>query len=98
MKTVTTEAEVDASGWLSIHAPAPAGTPPGRVEAMVILQPSTNLSQQPAMVMPPTVEQLQLRRRWLDELVRRGGLSKVIPDPVQWQRDIREDRSLPGRD
>ncbi len=27
-----------------------------------------------------------------------GGLSKVIPDPVSWQREQREDRFLPGRE
>jgi hypothetical protein len=27
-----------------------------------------------------------------------GGLRDVIPDPVAWQKEIRTDRILPGRD
>ena len=33
----------------------------------------------------------------LSEIASRGGI-KSIPDPVAWQREIREDRPLPGRD
>ncbi len=31
------EAEVDAKGWLSIHAPAPTGVAPGKLDALVVL-------------------------------------------------------------
>ncbi len=34
----------------------------------------------------------------LKALRERGGLSHLIPDPVAWQREIRKDRPLPGRD
>lgn len=27
-----------------------------------------------------------------------GSLKKVIPDPVAWQKEIRKDRLLPGRE
>ncbi|MBX3293081.1 MAG: hypothetical protein KF881_09360 [Acidobacteria bacterium] len=33
----------------------------------------------------------------LKEIASRGGISS-IPDPVAWQREIRKDRPLPGRD
>jgi hypothetical protein len=32
------------------------------------------------------------------EFVARTGGITTIPDPVAWQREIREDRSLPGRE
>ena len=32
----------------------------------------------------------------LERIARRGGIPS-IPDPVAWQREIREDRPLPGR-
>ena len=34
----------------------------------------------------------------LKELRKLGGLRHVIPDPVAWQREIRKDRPLPGRE
>lgn len=33
----------------------------------------------------------------LKELAAMGGIAS-IPDPAAWQREIREDRPLPGRD
>lgn len=32
------------------------------------------------------------------EFARKGGLQDVIPDPMQWQREQREERALPGRE
>ena len=37
MKTLETEA--DGNGWLNIHAPAPPGTAPGKMEVVVVLAP-----------------------------------------------------------
>ena len=34
----------------------------------------------------------------MKKVANRGTLSKSIPDPIQWQRDIRKDRPLPGRE
>ena len=33
----------------------------------------------------------------LERIARRGGI-KSIPDPVAWQREVRRDRVLPGRE
>ena len=33
----------------------------------------------------------------MDNMLSKGGI-KSISDPVKWQREIRKDRSLPGRD
>ncbi|PLS80331.1 MAG: hypothetical protein CYG59_08525 [Chloroflexi bacterium] len=33
----------------------------------------------------------------LERLATRGGLANM-PDPVTWQREIRQDRNLPGQD
>lgn len=37
------------------------------------------------------------RRRAAMEALAAGGGVRSIPDPVAWQREQREDRSLPGR-
>jgi hypothetical protein len=39
MNTLAIEAEVDSQGWLIIHAPAPPGTPPGKLEVVVVWSP-----------------------------------------------------------
>jgi hypothetical protein len=47
MKTLATEAEVDGQGWLNIHAPAPAGTAPGKMEVVVIWSPPVQRTTRP---------------------------------------------------
>jgi len=45
-----------------------------------------------------TTEQMRRRRiEALERLAAMGGI-KSIPDPSAWQREIREDRPLPGRE
>lgn len=42
-----------------------------------------------------TPQQLAERTEAIENIRRLGGLSHVIPDPVAWQREMREDRPLP---
>jgi hypothetical protein len=50
---------------------------------------------------PETYESRRARRRIaveaLAELAAAGGISS-IPDPAAWEREIRQDRPLPGRE
>ena len=39
----------------------------------------------------------EMAAAWLQKIADRGGI-KGIEDPVAWQREIRKDRPLPGRD
>ena len=41
---------------------------------------------------------VDFNREALAALRELGGLKDVIPDPMTWQREQREERSLPGRD
>jgi len=45
----------------------------------------------------PTPDQIEEAIRAMERIQRRGGIAS-IPDPVEWQREIRRDRPLPGRD
>ena len=45
-----------------------------------------------------TAEMLAKRKAALEALRSAGGLSDAIPNPVEWQRESRVDRSLPGLD
>ncbi|MEK7675960.1 MAG: hypothetical protein AAB676_09035 [Verrucomicrobiota bacterium] len=44
MNTLATEAEVDSKGWLNIHAPAPPGTLPGKLDVVVVWSPAVQPS------------------------------------------------------
>jgi len=44
MNTLAIEAEVDSQGWLNIHAPAPPGTAPGKLDVVVVWSPLTPTS------------------------------------------------------
>lgn len=49
---------------------------------------------------PAHDDKAEMRRRRVEALERiaeRGGI-KSMPDPVAWQREMREDRPLPGRE
>jgi hypothetical protein len=39
---------VDAKGWLNIHAPAPPGTAPGKLDVAVVLAPAVSHTAAPA--------------------------------------------------
>ena len=44
MNTLAIEAEVDSQGWLNIHAPAPPGTVPGKLDVVVVWSPLTPIA------------------------------------------------------
>lgn len=58
----------------------------------------------------PTAWQLEMRAKmtpeeaqldafdWLRKIAENGNITRQIPDPIAWQREIREDRVLYGRD
>ena len=50
MNTLAIEAEVDSQGWLNIHAPAPPGTVPGKLDVVVVWSPP--VPQSPMRVRP----------------------------------------------
>lgn len=48
----------------------------------------------PKNKIPNSVEALKHLRK----IAENGGLKHIIPDPVAWQKEIRKDRPLPGRE
>jgi len=87
MSTVNAILEINEDG--SLHLPVPANMKQGKVQVVAELTLVPNDSEQNA--------------RWqraldaLDELAARGGI-KSIPDPLAWQREMRQERILPGRE
>jgi hypothetical protein len=82
--TITAILEADADG--SIHLPVPVEMRRGKVKVTATLIPVSGETDQ-------AVNTLESLRR----IAARGGI-KNIPDPARWQREIRQDRPLPGRE
>ena len=85
MSTITAILEADEDGTL--HLPIPA-------ELM-----GTKLSVT-ATIIPIAVEPRSTREEMIAALryLSDAGTFREITDPVAWQREIRKDRPLPGRD
>ena len=86
MNTITAILEADADGTL--HLPVPEELRKFRLKVTATIEAAPEKSQRPSM------EEAQAALRRLREL----GTFKEITDPVAWQREIRRDRPLPGRD
>jgi len=79
----------------NLHLPLPPELRHRRVKVEAKLELA---EEAPGTVPLATPEMLRQRREALAALRELGGLKDVIPDPMTWQREQREERSLPGRD
>jgi len=86
MSTITAILEADADGTL--HLPVPRDLRLGKIKVVATLQSEPETNER------PTQETALAALRQL----RKMGTFKMITDPVAWQREIRKDRPLPGRD
>ena len=89
MNTITVILEADADG--SLHLPLPPELRHGKVKVQAKLEPVPESDETPEQPTGTVLDALM-------ELRKLGGLRDVIPDPVAWQRELRKDRPLPGRD
>ena len=101
MSTITVILEAQADGTL--HLPLPAELRTGKVEVTATLRPAPESGDATESTSPPAVpratpEMVKRRSEAFAALRAMGGLYDVIPDPSAWQREIRKDRPLPGRD
>jgi len=97
MNTLETDIEVNADGSLKLLSPLPEWLKPGRMH--VVLSVPNGTSPKPKRVIPTATPEMLAKRAAAFEAIRTlGGLKDVIPDPVAWQREIREDVVLPGRE
>jgi hypothetical protein len=98
MKTIRTEVEITADGGLRLLSPLPIGLKPGRAQIMVIVNDDSIKTAQvkrPKLVASP--EMLAARKTALD-VVRKLDPYRTLADPGAWQREIRQDRTLPFRE
>ena len=88
MSTITAVLEADADGTL--HLPLPAELRGGKIRVEVKME----------AVERSDVSEEQRKRELLEimERIRARNPFKDITDPVAWQREMREDVVLPGRE
>jgi hypothetical protein len=92
MSTISAIMEADADGTL--HLPVPAELRHGKIEVAATLKAADETSSGAPRATP---EMLRQRKEAFQKL-RQLNPFREIPDPVAWQREIRKDRPLPGRD
>jgi hypothetical protein len=72
---------------------------PGRDHAvMTLTEVEVNGSRAKRQMPTATPEMLAKRAIAFNPLRAQGGLSDLIPDPLAWQREAKEDGQLPGRE
>ena len=86
MSTITAILEADPDGTL--HLPVPQNLRRGKVKVVATLE------SESAPTSRPTRETVLAALKRL----RDRGTFREISDPVAWQREIRKDRPLPGRE
>lgn len=92
MKTITTTAEIDENGWLTVHTRLAEKMEAGLVEAVIVLQPGTAKTEPDAEKKTSSSKQKQMME-CIRELRKLGPVAG-IEDPVAWQIDNREDRDF----
>lgn len=98
MNTLQTEAEITADGSVKLLSPLPAWLKPGRAQIILTLKTDPGeTTKPPRQKLVATPEMVEAREAALEE-IRRLDPFRDIADPVAWQREIRKDRPLPGRD
>lgn len=97
MNTLETDIEIAADGSMRLLSPLPDWLKPGRAHVVLTVAGATGRrakKQAPGA----TPEMVAKRSEALAQLRAMGGLKEVIPDPVAWQKEMREEAKLPGRD
>jgi hypothetical protein len=98
MSTVETEVEIGADGSMKLLSPLPSWVKPGRAHVVLTLADSKNGEKTMRRKLIATPEMIARRKQTLEKLRALGGLTHAIPDPVAWQKELRKDALLPGRD
>jgi hypothetical protein len=89
MSTITAVIPAHSDGTL--HLPLPKDLVGKLVEVTATLKPAKQTKPQASS------EMLSRRKDAFRRLRESGGLRQIVPDPLSWQKSLREERPLPGR-
>ncbi len=97
MNTLETDVEVNADGSLKLLSPLPAWLKPGMKHRLLVV--SVALApDKPKRQIPQATPELIAQRQAAFEKLRDLNPYRDIADSVAWQREVREDVVLPGRE
>jgi hypothetical protein len=97
VNSLETDVEVGVDGSLRLLSPLPEWLKPGRAHVVLTVR-EEGVVKGKRVIPNATAEMLAKRVAALEGLRASGGLGEIIPDPMAWQREIREDVVLPGRE
>ena len=95
MKTLEADIEIGPDGSVKLLSPLPAWLKPGRAHVLMTVESLEETPQRRKLTATP--EMIALREAAMEK-IRKLNPYRDIADPVEWQRGMREDRPLPGRD
>lgn len=99
MNILETDIEIAADGSVKLLSPLPAWLRTGRAHAVMTLTAvEDSIPNTKRQIPSATPEMLSKRVAAFEGLRELGGLGDMIPDPLVWQREMREDGPLPGRE
>jgi hypothetical protein len=86
MTALQAEAVIAADGSVTLSRPLPAWVKPGKVQMTLLVEEQLG-----------KVDDRVAKRREVLAKLRAANPFKDIDDPVRWQREIRQDRTMPAR-
>ncbi len=95
MKTLEADIEIAADGSVRLLSPLPAWCKPVRAHVLMTVE---SVEEKPKRQKLTATPEMIARRESALESVRKLNPYRDITDPVEWQREMREDRPLPGHD
>ena len=95
MNTLETDIEIGADGSLRLLSPLPAWLKPGRAHILLTVE---SVEEKPKRRKLTASPEMIARRAAALEEIQKLNPYRDITEPVAWQREMREDRPLPGRD
>jgi hypothetical protein len=95
MNTLEADVEIGADGSVKLLSPLPAWVKPGRAHVLMTVE---TIEEKPPRRKITATPEMIARRVAAMELIRELNPYRDIADPVEWQREMREDCPLPGRD
>ncbi len=97
MKTLETDIEIGADGSVKLLSPLPAWLKLGRAHVLMTVESVEEEDKTKHGKLTATPEMIARRVTSLYK-IRQLNSYRHVTDPVEWQREMREDRPQPSRD
>lgn len=94
MKTLETDIEIGADGSVKLLSPLPAWLKPGRAHVLMTVESVEEIPKRQKLTATP---EMIARREAALKNVRKLNPYRDITDPVEWQREMRENRPCRAR-